>query len=72
MALDLMNLYVRQFIMIINRLNNRQGICCILHNYNAIVGNLSIVNMFKVKTVLMISSCIMLLTDLTVGVHIVA
>ena len=70
MAHDLMNLYVRQFIMIINRL--RQGICCILHNYNAIVGNLSIVNMFKVKTVLMISSCIMLLTDLTVGVHIVA
>ena len=70
MAHDLMNLYVRQFIMIINRL--RQGICCILHSYNSIVGNLSIVNMFKVKTVLMISSCIMLLTDLTVGVHIVA
>lgn len=65
MAHDLMNLYVRHF-------NNRQGICCILHNYNSIVGNLSIVNMFKVKTVLMISSCIMLLTDLTVGVHIVA
>ena len=70
MAHDLMNLYVRQFIMMFNRL--RQGICCILHNYNSIVGNLSIVNMFKVKTVLMISSCIMLLTDLTVGVHIVA
>ena len=65
-----MNLYVCQFTMI---LNNVQGICYILHNYNSIVGNfVSKVDMFLcLNTVLRILSCIMFLTNLTVGVHIV-